>query len=122
MVGNAAIDAARTLKAMLTEAAARKLDCAPGDVECLGELYRAGTQDEGMTFDQVVMAALEGTGTITAKGNFATRPESWGGKKYRGSAIGGSMAFSYAAQVVEVTVDPDRAEEDGRAECGDRVC
>ncbi|MEQ9320156.1 MAG: hypothetical protein RIF41_13410, partial [Polyangiaceae bacterium] len=31
--------------------------------------------------------------------------ESWGGKKYRGAAIGGTMGFSYAAQVVEVTVD-----------------
>ena len=36
--------------------------------------------------------------------------KAWGGKKYRGAAIGGSMAFSYAAQVVEVTVDPDTAE------------
>ena len=42
-----------------------------------------------MTFDEVVMAALEGTGTITVKGNFDTLPESWGGKKYRGAAIGG---------------------------------
>ncbi len=90
--------------------AARKLDANPEDVECLGEVYRAGTQDEGMSFEDVVMAALEGTGTITVKGNFDTLPESWGGKKYRGAAIGGSMAFAYAAQVVEVTVDPDTAE------------
>ena len=110
MVGNAAIEAANNLKAVLTEAAARKLEVAPTDVECLGEVYRAGSQDEGMTFEEVVAAALEGTGTITVKGNFETLPESWGGKKYRGAAIGGSMAFSYAAQVVEVTVDPDTAE------------
>ena len=63
-----------------------------------------------MTFEEVVTAALEGTGTLTVKGNFDTLPESWGGKKYRGAAIGGSMAFSYAAQVVEVTVDADTAE------------
>ena len=56
------------------------------------------------------MAALEGTGTITVKGNFDTIPQSWGGNKYRGAAIGGTMAFSYAAQVVEVTIDPDTAE------------
>jgi 4-hydroxybenzoyl-CoA reductase subunit alpha len=110
MVGNAAIDAATNLKAMLVEAAARKLEVAPEDVECLGEIYRAGTQDEGLSFDEVVMAALEGAGTITAKGNFDTIPESWGGRKYRGAAIGGSMAFSYAAQVVEVEIDPDTAE------------
>ena len=110
MVGNAAIEAANNLKGVLVEAAAKKLDVAPEDVECLGEVYRAGTQDEGMTFEEVVMAALEGTGTITVKGNFDTLPESWGGKKYRGAAIGGTMAFSYAAQVVEVTVDPDTAD------------
>jgi 4-hydroxybenzoyl-CoA reductase subunit alpha len=110
MVGNAAIEAANNLKGVLMEAAARKFEVSPEDVECLGEVYRAGTQDEGMTFEEVVMAALEGTGTITVKGNFDTLPESWGGKKYRGAAIGGTMAFSYAAQVVEVTVDPDTAE------------
>ena len=110
MVGNAAIDAARNLKSVLTAAAAKKLGVKPEDVECLGEVYRAGAQDKGMTFDEVVMAALEGTGTITVKGTFDTLPESHGGKKYRGAAIGGTMAFSYAALVVEVFVDPDTAE------------
>jgi 4-hydroxybenzoyl-CoA reductase subunit alpha len=110
MVGNAAIDAATNLKTMLIEAAARKLDVEPSDVECLGEVYRAGSQDQGLTFDEVVAAALESTGTITARGNFDTIPESWGGNKYRGSAIGGSMAFSYAAQVVEIEIDPDTAD------------
>ena len=110
MVGNAAIDAATNLKEILVEAAARKMDVQPQDVECLGEVYRAGTQDQGMTFEEVVYAALEGTGTITARGNFDTTPESWGGDKYRGAAIGGTMAFSYAAQVVEVNIDPDTAQ------------
>ena len=110
MVGNAAIDAANNLKTVFIEAAARKLEVRPEDVECLGEVYRAGTQDEGLTFDEVVMAALEGEGTITVKGNFDTIPESWGTTKYRGGAIGGTMAFAYAAVVVEVEVDPDTAE------------
>jgi 4-hydroxybenzoyl-CoA reductase subunit alpha len=110
MVGNAAVDAANNLKQLLLEAAARKLEVRPDQVECLGEIYRAGTQDEGLTFDEVVMEALRDTGTITVKGTFTTLPESQGGKKYRGAAIGGTMAFSYAAQVVEVTVDPDTAE------------
>jgi 4-hydroxybenzoyl-CoA reductase subunit alpha len=110
MVGNAAIDAATNLKKILIEAAARKLDANPDDVECLGEYYSAGSQDEGLTFNEVVTAALEGTGTITVKGNFDTLPESWGTKKYRGGAISGSMAYAYAAQVVEVSVDPDTAE------------
>ncbi|HVU44154.1 MAG TPA: 4-hydroxybenzoyl-CoA reductase subunit alpha [Xanthobacteraceae bacterium] len=107
MVGNAAIDAANNLKAVLIAAAAKKLDAKPGEIECLGELYRAGAQDKGLTFNEVVTEALKDTGTITVTGNYSTIPESHGGKKYRGSAIGGTMGYSYAAQVVEVSVDED---------------
>ncbi len=105
MVGNAAIKAAENLKQVLVEAAARKLDAQPEDIEVLGEVYRAASQDQGLSFDEVVREALTGTGTITVKGNYDTIPDSWGGKKYRGSAIGGTMGFSYAALVVEVSVD-----------------
>jgi 4-hydroxybenzoyl-CoA reductase subunit alpha len=107
MVGNAAIDAANNLKAVLVHAAARKLEAKPDEIECLGELYRAGAQDKGLTFDEVVVEALKDTGTITVTGNYSTIPDSHGGKKYRGSAIGGTMGYSYSAQVVEVSVDED---------------
>ena len=107
MVGNAALDAARNLKAVLVNAAARKLEARPEDIECLGEIYRAGAQDKGATFDEVVMEALRDSGTITVTGNYSTIPESYGGKKYRGAAIGGTMGYSYSAQVVEVTVDEE---------------
>jgi len=107
MVGNAAIAAAQNLKSLLVAAAARKLDADPGDVECLGEVYRAGAQDKGLSFQEVVTAALAEAGTITVTGNYSTIPESHGGKKYRGAAIGGTMGYSYSAQVVEVSVDED---------------
>ena len=107
MVGNAAIDAAQNLKAVLIAAAARKLEAKPGEIECLGELYRAGAQDKGLTFNEVVTEALKDTGTITVTGNYSTIPESHGGKKYRGAAIGGTMGYSYSAQVVEVSVDEE---------------
>jgi 4-hydroxybenzoyl-CoA reductase subunit alpha len=107
MVGNAAIDAAQNLKALLIAAAARKLDAEPGDIECLGEVYRAGAQDKGLSFQEVVTAALAEAGTITVTGNYSTIPESQGGKKYRGAAIGGTMGYSYSAQVVEVSVDEE---------------
>lgn len=110
MVGNAAIEAAQNLKRVLVEAAARKLDARPDDIDVLGEVYRASSQDQGLTFDEVVSEALKDTGTITVKGNFNTIPESWGGNKYRGAAIGGTMGYSYAAQVVEVTVDEETGE------------
>jgi 4-hydroxybenzoyl-CoA reductase subunit alpha len=107
MVGNAAIDAAQNLKHVLVAAAARKLDAKPEEIECLGELYRAGAQDKGLTFNEVVTEALKDTGTITVTGNYSTIPESHGGKKYRGAAIGGTMGYSYSAQVVEVSVDEE---------------
>ncbi len=107
MVGNAAIDAAQNLKTLLVAAAARKLDCRPEDIECLGEIYRAGAQDRGVSFEAVVTEALKDTGTITVTGNFSTIPASHGGKKYRGAAIGGTMGYSYSAQVVEVSVDEE---------------
>jgi 4-hydroxybenzoyl-CoA reductase subunit alpha len=107
MVGNAAIDAANNLKAVLIAAAARRLEAKPGEVECLGELYRAGAQDKGLTFAEVVTEALKDTGTITVTGNYSTIPESHGGKKYRGAAIGGTMGYSYSAQVVEVSIDAE---------------
>ena len=107
IVGNAALDAARNLKALLVNAAARKLEARPEDIECLGEVYRAGAQDRGATFDEVVVEALKDSGTITVTGNYSTIPESHGGKKYRGAVIGGTMGYSYSAQVVEVTVDEE---------------
>ena len=110
IVGNAAIDAANKLKGLLIAAAARRLDAEPGDIECLGEVYRAGAQDKGLTFEEVVTEALKDGGTITVTGTYSTIPELHGGKKYRGAAIGGTMGYSYSAQVVEVTVDEETGE------------
>jgi 4-hydroxybenzoyl-CoA reductase subunit alpha len=107
MVGNAAIDAAQSLKRILTAAAARRLEAKPEEIECLGELYRAGAQDRGLSFEEVVTEALKDRGTITVTGNYSTIPESHGGNKYRGAAIGGTMGYSYSAQVVEVSVDEE---------------
>ncbi len=106
MVGNAGIHAAQELRAVLAKAAAAKLDCRPEDVECVDEVFRvAGGQDPGVAFSEVVKAALVDTGTLTVKGTFTCPPEFQGDKKIRGSAIGATMGFCYAAQVVEASVD-----------------
>ena len=55
----------------------------------------------------MVAEALKDSGTITVTGNYSTIPELHGGKKYRGAAIGGTMGYSYSAQVVEVSVDEE---------------
>jgi 4-hydroxybenzoyl-CoA reductase subunit alpha len=105
MVGNAAIDAAKNLKAVLVAAAARKLEARPEDIECVGETFRVGSGDQSsLPFAEVVAAALVEEGAVTVKGTFTCPPEAQGGK-HRGGAVGSTMGFSYAAQVVEVSVD-----------------
>ena len=105
MVGNAAIDAATQLKNILIAAAAKKLDASPADVECDDEIFRVVGQDPGISFHEVVKAALVDTGPITIKGAFTSPPEFMGDKKIKASAIGATMGFCYAAQVVECSVD-----------------
>jgi len=105
MVGNAAIDAAKKLKAILAEAAARKLEAEAGDIECVGETFHVGTGSQSsLSFADVVKAALVERGPITVSGTFTCPPEAQGGK-HRGGAVGSTMGFSYAAQVVEVSID-----------------
>jgi len=105
MVGNAAIDAARKLKAILVEAAAHKLEAAPEDIECVAEEFHVGSgKQSSLPFAEVVKAALVDRGPITVSGTFTCPPEAQGGKQ-RGGAVGSTMGFSYAAQVVEVSVD-----------------
>ena len=105
MVGNAAIDAAKKLKAILVDAAARKLEARPEDVEVVGEVFRVGSGQQGnLPFAEVVKAALVDRGAITVSGTFTCPPEAQGGR-HKGGAVGSTMGFSYAAQVVEVSVD-----------------
>lgn len=106
MCGNAAIDAANKLRELLIAAASELLGTPPADIICLGEIYRAaGTQDPGVPFKDVVAQALVGKGAITVKGTFTVPPEYQGTVKFRGSAVGPSMAYSYGASVAQVHVD-----------------
>jgi 4-hydroxybenzoyl-CoA reductase subunit alpha len=106
MVGNAALRAAQTMKRVLVEAAARRLEVEPDDIDWQGETCRVTGTDRTLDFAQVVQAALAEAGTLTVKGTWSTPPETQGGK-FRGAAVGSTAGFSYAAQVVEVAVDED---------------
>jgi 4-hydroxybenzoyl-CoA reductase subunit alpha len=107
MVGNATVDAARKLLAKLVEAAALKLGERPEDVDCADESFRRKDRTgPELTFDDAVAAALAVDGPITATGTF-TCPPAFQGGKHRGGAVGSTMSFSYAAQVVEVAVDAE---------------
>jgi 4-hydroxybenzoyl-CoA reductase subunit alpha len=106
MVGNAALRAAESLKRVLIDAAAKRLEASPDDIEWLGESARVQGTDRALDFAQVVQSALADTGTLTVKGAWSTPPETQGGK-FRGAAVGSTAGFSYAATVVEVAVDED---------------
>ena len=110
MVGNAAIDAGRQLRDVLIKAAASKLEAHPEDVDCSAETFRVGKGGQAsLSFAEVVKAVLAEAGPVTVSGTFTCPPEAQGGK-HRGGAVGSTMGFSYAAQVVEVTVDEDTGE------------
>ncbi len=106
MVGNAALRAAESMRRVLVEAAAKRLEVSPEDIEWLGECARVSGTDRSLDFAQVVNAALADAGTLTVKGTWSTPPETQGGK-FRGAAVGSTAGFSYAATVVEVSVDED---------------
>ena len=106
MVGNATIAAARELRAHLVAAAAEQLGALIETIDCRHETFQAaGSDGPGLGFSEVARAALarEG-GSITVKGSF-TCPIEFQGGKHKGGAVGATMGFSYAAQVVEVAVD-----------------
>jgi 4-hydroxybenzoyl-CoA reductase subunit alpha len=106
MVGNAALRAAEELKRVLVAAAARKLEVTADEIEWEGERCAVVGTDKSLDFAQIVEAALVDSGTLTVKGVWSTPPETQGGK-FRGAAVGSTAGFSYAAQVVEVSVDED---------------
>ena len=70
-------------------------------------------KDEGpkdsMTFEEAVVAAIDFHGALIGTGSYAPPPEARGGK-HKGGGVGPSPAYSYSAQVAEVTVDEDTGE------------
>jgi len=55
------------------------------------------------------VAAIDFHGALTGTGSYAPPPEARGGK-YKGGGVGPSPAYSYSAQVAEVSVDEDTGE------------
>ncbi len=107
MVGNAAADAARKLKALLVTAAAKRLQVPEAEVDWFGEAAAVvGDPTRQIPFHDIVEEALVDVGMLTVKGLFTCPVEFQGGKQ-RGGAVGSTMGFSYAAQAVEVSVDAE---------------
>jgi 4-hydroxybenzoyl-CoA reductase subunit alpha len=70
-------------------------------------------EDEGprdrMSFEEAVVAAIDFSGALTGTGSYAPPPESRGGQ-FKGAGVGPSPAYSYSAQVAEVSVDEETGE------------
>ncbi len=64
---------------------------------------------EWMTFEEAVVAAIDFHGALTGTGSYAPPQEARGGK-HKGGGVGPSPAYSYSAQVAEVSVDEDTGE------------
>ncbi|MGC2060551.1 MAG: molybdopterin cofactor-binding domain-containing protein [Candidatus Sulfotelmatobacter sp.] len=62
-----------------------------------------------MTFEEAVVAAIDFHGALTGTGSYAPPPEARGGK-HKGGGVGPSPAYSYSAQVAEVSVDEETGE------------
>jgi 4-hydroxybenzoyl-CoA reductase alpha subunit len=67
-----------------------------------------GPKDE-MTFEEAVVAAIDFHGALTGTGSYAPPQEARGGT-HKGAGVGPSPAYSYSAQVAEVSVDEDTGE------------
>jgi 4-hydroxybenzoyl-CoA reductase subunit alpha len=82
-----------------------------------GQILRGSLQqkrkDEGpkdwMTFEEAVVAAIDFHGALSGTGSYAPPADARGGK-HKGAGVGPSPAYSYAAQVAEVSVDEETGE------------
>ena len=62
-----------------------------------------------MSFEEAVVAAINFHGALTGTGSYAPPQDARGGK-HKGAGVGPSPAYSYSAQVAEVTVDEETGE------------
>ncbi|MBI4483696.1 MAG: 4-hydroxybenzoyl-CoA reductase subunit alpha [Acidobacteria bacterium] len=106
MAGNAALRAAQEVKAQLLKAAANELKAQPDQLELKDEaIFVKDDPSRNISYQGAVPLALAlSGGTLIGKGSYAPPPEARGGK-FKGAGVGPSPAYSYSAQVAEVSVD-----------------
>ncbi len=108
MTGNAAKDAAEKLRALLVDAAARKLEVGPAEISTReGRLFVRGDPARALAFDEAARLAEAAAGTLVAAGSY-TPPRR--AARYKGAGVGPTPAYSYSACAVEVRVDPETGE------------
>ncbi len=107
MAGNAALNAARQAKKQILAAAARELATSPEDLAVeSGRVVCHNGSRRDLSFAEAVRLAAGPGAVLRATGTYTTPPDSQGGK-FKGAGVGPSPAYSYSAQVAEVTVDTE---------------
>jgi 4-hydroxybenzoyl-CoA reductase subunit alpha len=105
MVGNAALQAAERARELIARAVSEQLEIPTSRVVFAERrVFDAQDPDQGMTFQDAVIAAEARFGTLATTGSYIP-PRSPG--RYRGAGVGPSPAYSYSASVIEVEVDPE---------------
>src|SRR6266481_1058421 len=67
-----------------------------------------GPKDQ-MSFEEAVVSAIDFTGALSGTGSYAPPKDARGGA-FKGAGVGPSPAYSYSAQVAEVSVDEETGE------------
>ena len=105
MAGNACISAADKVREKITSAAAKKLGCAPDAIAFRdGRVFLHDTPEKGLSFVDAVWLAEEMHGPLSEVGGY--KPPKVG-NRFRRQSVGPSPAYSFTAQVAEVTVDEE---------------
>ena len=106
MLGNAAIDAARKLRALVTGVVADHWGVNAGEVLLAGgSAMWAPDTSRQMPIREAFNTAEAKHGALGATGSYNTPKDVHG--EYRGGTIGASPAYSFTAHAAEVEVDPD---------------
>jgi len=108
MTGNAAIEAAEKLRAILFEVAAEKLKVPPESLSAKGRsIYCMDDENRTLPFVEVVQLAEAKHGTLGAVGSYTPHIQHG---KYKGSGVGPTPAYSYSACVAEISADAETGE------------
>lgn len=101
MAGNAVLQAATRMAAMVTDAVAGRIGASPLALTRDGELFHAPGHDP-VSWDQAVLWAEEAQGPLTTFGGYTPPPPKG---QYKGSGVGPSPAYSFSACVADVSVN-----------------
>ncbi|MEE8449769.1 MAG: 4-hydroxybenzoyl-CoA reductase subunit alpha [Thermodesulfobacteriota bacterium] len=103
MSGNAVRQAAADVKRQLLQLAAQKLEANVDDLLSReSKIFVKGAPDRFLPFAEVAEEAFFMKGPVVGKGSY--KPPKLGGA-FKGGAVGTSPAYSFVAQVAEVSVD-----------------